>query len=58
MDKQYFLHVNEDWCGTCKKVPIKIININKENLFPVKFKYKETGYDDLIFLARLSEISC
>lgn len=37
------------------KVPVFIINIDKNSLFPVKYRYKGRGYTDLIFNGRLSE---
>lgn len=37
-------------------IPITIIEIVKNDFFPVKFKYKEEGYQNLIFSERLSNV--
>ncbi len=39
-----------------RKIKIRIHEINDNNIFPVKFSYRQRGYKNLIFSARNSEI--
>jgi len=47
---------NQLWTGIGTKVPIEIISIDKTKLYPVRYKYLEKGYKNLVFSATLSEI--
>ncbi len=47
---------NQLWTGIGIKVSIEIISIDKTKLYPVRYKYLEKGYDNLVFSATLSEI--
>jgi hypothetical protein len=48
------LIVEPSW-NIYNKIPIWIIEINND-LFPVKFEYKERGYKGLIFSEKLNKI--
>lgn len=38
------------------KVPIKIVSIKPEEYYPVKFEYKEKGYEGMVFSTRRGEV--
>lgn len=50
-----FLIVNPIW-GIYNKIPIWINEIIMDDLFPVKFEYKQRGYKGLVFSERLNKI--
>ncbi len=49
------LLITEPVWGVYKKIPIWVIEITND-LFPVKFEYKQRGYKGLVFSERLSRI--
>lgn len=55
MVKKVYLITEPTW-GVYNKIPIRIINIVKEDLFPIKFEYIQSGYKGLIFSERLNRI--
>lgn len=50
----YLLNVN--WNSTNRIAPIRILEINENSLYPVKYSFKAKGYKNFIFSARLSEV--
>jgi len=50
------LLVTEVAYGIYTKIPIVVIEINNDELFPVKFVYKQRGYRSLVFSERLNNI--
>jgi len=49
------LLVTEPVWGVYKKIPIWVIEITND-LFPVKFEYKQRGYKGLVFSERLNRV--
>lgn len=49
------LLITEPVWGVYKKIPIWVIEITND-LFPVKFEYKQRGYKGLVFSERLNRI--
>lgn len=49
------LLITEPVWGVYKKIPIWVIEITND-LFPVKFEYKQRGYKGLVFSERLCRI--
>lgn len=49
------LLITEPVWGVYKKIPIWVIEITND-LFPVKFEYKQRGYKGLVFSEQLNRI--
>lgn len=49
------LLITEPVWGVYRKIPIWVIEITND-LFPVKFEYKQRGYKGLVFSERLNKI--
>ncbi len=47
---------DQTWEKEWKYIPIEIQSIDENKLFPVRFKYTEEGYSDLVFSASLSDV--
>lgn len=52
--KDAFLIQNAAFYGI-KRIPIRVLEVTQD-LFPVKFEYKQRGYKGLTFSERLSNI--
>lgn len=50
------LLVSEVVYGIYMRIPILVIEIKSDDLFPVKFVYKQRGYRSLVFSERLNNI--
>jgi hypothetical protein len=53
--KRNALLITEPVWGIYNKIPIWVIEVTND-LFPVKFEYKQRGYKDLIFSEQLNKV--